>query len=138
MKEIEITFSLFELEPLLMEINGASNNEKVIFKGLLNENIPLSDKYHLNSLSNTVKSHFDTYWESIKKYLKDNNINEGELIPEKNQKDILDLQNQEIKINFKQLNIENLNKCQSDFNYSLIWKKGIYTYFEKEKESQNI
>ena len=134
MKE-ETTLNLFESETLLMEINGASNSEKVIFKGLLNENIPLTDKYYLNILSNDIKPHFNTYRESIKKYLEDNNIKEGDLIPEKNQKDIIDLQNQEIKINFKPLNIENLNKCQSDFNYSLVWEKGIYKSFEESHNS---
>lgn len=129
----KLIIPLSELEPLLLEIYGGTLGDSQI-KGLLSENLNLSDKYFLSELSSDIEKHYNIYRNNVKEFLDKNNIKEGEKIDEILLKELNDLQNNKIEINFKYLNINNLLNIKSDRNYPFIWKYKIYKEFIEESQ----
>lgn len=144
----KITLKLSEIYQLHTELKGLKNNStgEVIIKGLLDEKLTLSVKYHLSNLSETLLSKLKPvdklkeesikklgegddekgYFISIRineKFDKNGNLEDYDINPKyiEYQKEIEDLLNQTCEIEYNELTLEDINTT-TEVNPQILFK----------------
>lgn len=129
MKVSEVLNIEAELQGMVMRKPDGSS--EVIFKGLLNQPLPLKVKYHLNRFLKVIESEKETYRKSFNEILDEVNPlddkgvraeateDQKKLIDEKH-KELLD---QEVEVDVTSLNqvsLDHFGMLQTEFNYPLL------------------